>query len=245
MGILSHFFYPWGFLLQGLAIIHFIRRRPDNVWIWVILFLGPLGALIYIFAEVIPDAGMLGELFKVSSRRKRIHELEVMVRSNPSSGNYEELGDLYLENGKFIQARNAFDKAIAARSDTLDVFYRRGICALELNDALAAVPDLERVIRTSFDYDFHRAAGLLAHAYALTGQREQAEQLFRRATAASVSSETYFNFATLLAEEGRNAEAREWLQNILDKKAAMPGYQRRRNRKWFRLARQKMKQLPG
>ncbi|HEY4355665.1 MAG TPA: tetratricopeptide repeat protein [Acidobacteriaceae bacterium] len=245
MGFLSHLFYPWGLLLQGLAIIHFIRRRPDTFWIWIILFLGPIGALIYIFAEVIPDAGLLQQSFKVFSRRNRIGLLEAAIRSNPSAGNYEELGDLYLENGKFEQARSAFDKAVAARSDTLDVFYRRGICALELDDPIAAIPDLERVIRTSFDYDFHRAAGLLAHAYALTGQREQAEKLFQRATSASVSSETYLNFATFLASEGRNAEARQWLQSILDKKASVPGYQRRRDRKWFRLARQKMKQLPS
>ena len=101
MGILTHFFYPWGFLLQGLAIIHFIRRRPETYWLYVILFLGPLGALIYIFAEVIPDAGLLGQTFKVFSRRSRIGELERIIRSNPSAGNYEELGDLYLENGKF------------------------------------------------------------------------------------------------------------------------------------------------
>jgi len=34
-------------------------------WIFVILFLGPLGALIYILIEVIPDAGLLRTSFKV------------------------------------------------------------------------------------------------------------------------------------------------------------------------------------
>ena len=46
MGFSSSLFYPWGFLLQGLAIVHFIRRRPDNYWFYVILFLGPVGALL-------------------------------------------------------------------------------------------------------------------------------------------------------------------------------------------------------
>ncbi len=27
---LSHLFYPWGFILQGLAILHFVKRRPEN-----------------------------------------------------------------------------------------------------------------------------------------------------------------------------------------------------------------------
>jgi hypothetical protein len=148
-------------------------------WIFIILFLGPLGAAIYILVEVIPDAGLLGQSFKVFPRRKRIHELETMVRDNPSSGNYEELGDLYMDDGRLQPARVAFDKAIAARADTLDPFYRRGVCALLLGDAVAALPDLERVVAKEPDYDFHRAAGLLAHAYAQTGQKEKAEAFFR------------------------------------------------------------------
>jgi len=122
MGALSHLFYPWGFLLQGLAIFHFIRRRPDTWWIYVILFLGPIGALVYLFAEALPDIGLARQSFKVFPRRKRIRQLEIAIQDNPSAGNYEELGDLYIDDGKLPQAREAFNKAIAARSDTLDSF---------------------------------------------------------------------------------------------------------------------------
>jgi hypothetical protein len=245
MGFLSHLLFPWGLLLQVFAIVHFIRRRPDMYWIFIILFLGPLGAAIYILVEVIPDAGLLSQSFKVFPRRKRIQELETMVRDNPSSGNYEELGDLYMDDGRLQPARVAFDKAIAARADTLDPFYRRGVCALLLGNAAAALPDLERVVAKEPDYDFHRAAGLLAHAYAQTGQKEKAEALFRQATGASTSSETYLNFAAMLAAQGRTAEAREWAQKVLDKKPSMPAYLRRRERPWFRSARDILKKLPA
>src|SRR6201997_1991443 len=223
MGFLSHLFFPWGLLLQGFAIIHFIRRRPGIYWIYIILFLGPLGALIYIFVEAVPDIGLLRQSFKVFPRRKRISELETTVRDNPSSGNYEELGDLYMDDGRLQLARAAFDNAIAARADTLDPFYRRGVCALLLGDAPGALPDPERVVGNDPNYDFHRATGLLAHAYAQTGQKEKAEALFRRGTVTSTLSETYINFAELLASEGRNAEAREGAQKVLDKKPTMPG----------------------
>src|SRR5580693_8301335 len=203
MGFLSYLFYPWGIILQGLAIVHFIRRRPDNYWIFIILFLGPLGAIIYLLVEAVPDIGLVGQSFKVFPRRKRIRKLEAAIHDNPSAGNYEELGDLYMDDGNLTQARAAFDKAIAARADTLDPFYRRGVCAILLGDAAAALPDLERAVSKEPDYDFGRAAGLLAHAYALTGEKEKAEALFRQATTLSTSSETYLNFAALLASEGR------------------------------------------
>jgi hypothetical protein len=245
MGFLSHLLYPWGILLQGLAIFHFIRRRPNTYWIYIILFLGPLGAIVYLLAEALPDIGLVGQSFKVFPRRKRIGVLETAIRDNPSVGNYEELGALYMDDGRFDLARAAFDKAIAASGDTVDSFYRRGVCAIELCDAPGALPDLERVVRKEPDYDFNRAAGLLAYAYAQTGQKEKSEALFRQVTIKSTSSETYLNFADMLASDGRNAEAREWAQKVLDKGPTMPGYLRRLERPWFRRARKVLKQLPA
>ena len=33
-------FYPWGIVLQALAIVHFVRRRPQTYWIFIILMFG-------------------------------------------------------------------------------------------------------------------------------------------------------------------------------------------------------------
>jgi hypothetical protein len=245
MGFFTSLFYPWGIILQVVAIVHFIRRRPDGYWLWVILFLGPLGALIYIFVEVLPDAGLLRQSFKVFPRRSRIRELEAAILDNPSAGNYEELADLYLEDGNFGRARQCYDKAISSRTDSPDPFYRRGIAELEMGDFAAALPDLERVVGQDPKYDFHRAKGLLAHVYANTGNMDQAQNLFREAIQISTLSETYYNYATFLASQERYVEAREWAQRILAKKPTMPGYLKRRERPWFRRASGLLKRLPA
>ncbi|SRR5712692_2011327 len=244
MSSLLYFVYPWGIILQGLAIFHFIRRRPDTYWLWIILFGGGLGALVYIVAEVLPDAGLLRQSFKVFPRRRRIRELESAILDNPSAGNYEELADLYLEEGKFAQARQGYDKAISSRTDSPDPFYRRAVAAIHMGDFAAAVPDLERVVSQDAKYDFHRAAGLLAWAYANTGQPAKADALFQQVTRISTISETYYNYACFLTSQQRYAEAREWAQRILAKKPTMPGYLRRRERPWFRKANALLKRLP-
>ena len=236
MGSLIFLFFPWGLILQAIAIVHFIRRRPDGYWLWIIIFFGGLGALIYIAAEVIPDAGLARQSFKVFPRRRRIRELEAAILDNPSAGNYEELADLYLEEGNYARARQCYDKAISSRTDSADPFYRRGMAATFTGDFAAAVPDLERVVSQDPKYDFQRAAALLAHAYANTGQPDKAAALFQEVTKLSTSSETYYNYACFLASQQRNTEARVWAQRILDKKPTMPGYLRRRERPWFRKA---------
>ena len=235
MGLIG-LFYPWGFLLQALALFHFVRRRPDTFWVWVILIGGGLGALIYIAVEVVPDASLLRGSFQAFGRRRRIKELETAILDNPAVGNREELADLYLEEGNHARARELYDSIISPRTDSLDPFYRRGLAALGLEDYRAAAADLEHVVSKDPKYDFHRAIGLLAHALAHTGETARADALFQQATAISTLSETYYNYASFLTSQGRNAEAREWAQRILAKKPTMPRYLRRTERVWFRKA---------
>jgi len=243
MGSLLFFAFSWwGILLQAFAIIHFIRRRPDTFWLWIILIGGWLGALVYIAVEAIPDAGLLRQSFKVFPRRKRIRELEAAILDNPSAGNYEELGDLYLEEGKYAKSRQAYDKAISSRTDSLDPFYRRGVAAVMMGDFAAALPDLERVASTDPTYDFHRATGLLAHAYANTEHPDKADALFQEVVKTSTLSETYYNYASFLLAQNRKEEARNFARAILAKRPTMPGYLKRRERPWFRRANSLLKQ---
>ena len=126
MGSLLFFVFSWwGFLLQGIAIVHFIRRRPDTYWLFIILVGGWLGALVYIAVEVIPDAGLLRTSFQVFPRRKRIRELELAILDNPSAGNYEELGLLYLDDGNFSRARACYDKAISGQPEKSEILFQQ------------------------------------------------------------------------------------------------------------------------
>ena len=234
--------YPYGIVLQAIAILHFVRRRPETYWLWIILMFGGVGALIYIVVEVIPDVGLLRGTFQVFPRRKRIKELEGLVLDNPSIGNYEELGDLYLDDQQFAKARECFDRVLA-KTKSIDPFYRRALCAIALNDLAAAEADLERVVSEDPKYDYLRAAGLRAHVLAKLNQRDKAEALFADVLQTSTLSETQYNYACFLAAEGRKDDAREWAERILRKKATMPDYIRRRERPWFRKAKVLLKRL--
>jgi hypothetical protein len=242
---LSGLFYPWGFILQAVAILHFVRRRPETYWLWIILIGGGLGALVYIAAEVAPDASLLRGAFDAMGRRRRIRDLEATVLDNPSVGNLEELADQYLDDGRFARAR-------AVRPG-----HRVGACGLTPS-VLSSRPRRSRARRfhgrsgrsgtrrvEGSEVRLPSAIGLLAHAHARAGDPDKADALFRDATAISTLSETYYNYATFLAGRQRKAEAREWAGRILAKKPTMPRYLRRRERRWFRKARALLKQLPA
>ena len=226
--------FSWGFVLQALALVHFFRRRPEGYWFFVIMFLPTVGALIYFVVEVVPDFDLLRGMFQRRARRRRIDDLRRIVQENSAIGNIEELADLSFDEGQFAKARELYDKVLASSQVTsVDPYYRRGLSAIGLGDAAAAVPDLEHVVASEPKYDIYRAAGLLAHAYALAGRHEQAEAQFKAATDLSTLSETYYNYAAFLLSQQRPAEAREWVEKILAKKTTMPRFARRRERPWF------------
>jgi hypothetical protein len=244
-------FYPYGIILQAVALVHFVQRRPNTYWLWIILMGGGVGALVYIFVEILPDARLLHGAYQVFPRRKRIKQLEALIFDNPSIGNYEELGDLYLDDGKFAKARACFDRVLSSSSPaspdpagTIDPLYRRALTEIALDDFAAAAADLEKVVALDPKYDYQRAAGLRALALARLGDRDRADALFAEVLRTSTLSETQYNYASFLADTGRAAEAREWAERITRKKATMPDYIRRRERPWFRKTAALLKRLP-
>ena len=238
-----NYLYPWGYIIQILALVHAVRRRPESYWYFIILIGGMVGALAYIVIEVIPDVGLAREAFVGMGRKSRIRVVETTILDNPSAANYEELGDLLFDQKQFAEARNAYDKSIHVRSDSVHAFYRRGHCAAELGDFAGALKDLEYVVGTDQKYDFYRAAALLAHVYANIGQPEDADAWFVEATRYSTTSETMFNYASFLKAQGRKEEAKEWAERILSKQRTMPRYLQRLERPWARKTTTLVKEL--
>src|SRR5207244_4850630 len=161
MSELRHLFPSWGFLLQILAILHFLRRRPESYWFFIIFFGGFLGASVYILVEILPDLGLLRDTMQGFGRRSRIQKVETDILDNPSAANYEELGELYKDQGQYGKGREAFTNAIAARSDSIYTFYSRSLCSLAMYDFAVEVNVLERVVVADRRYDYFIAAVVL------------------------------------------------------------------------------------
>ena len=185
-------------------------------------------------------------MFQGFGRKSRIHIVETQILDNPSAANYEELGELFTKIRKQFEksARGVYECTIAARSDfpfTRFTIERRRL--LGSNDFAAAIPDLERVVGSDRKFDYYRAAGLLADAYAQTGQLERAGQLYVDVAQFSTTTETLYNYAYFLKLAGRREESREWAQKLLAKKRTLPRYMQRYERPWFRKGKALSKEL--
>jgi hypothetical protein len=239
----SYFFWPWAIVLQVLAAIHLIRRGGNYLWFWIILAGGGLGAAAYIVIEVVPDLGLLREAMARRGRKALIQKTEAAVEENPSAGNLEDLGELYFDQGEFPKAREAFNRAIAARADSTHTFYRRGQCALAMKDFSAAIEDLERVYAADAKFDYYNAAASLAYAHGQAGNAGRADALFEFVAPYTTNLETLYRHACFLKAQNRAEDARAAAQRILDKKKTLPRYMQRRQRPWFQRASALLKEL--
>jgi hypothetical protein len=109
MGGLSFLIYPWGFIIQGIALWYFVKLRPENYWLFGIVFGGVLGAGVYMIVEVIPDLGLLRGALQGFGKRSRIRALEIQILDNPSAGNLEELAELNFEQKNYRKALEALE----------------------------------------------------------------------------------------------------------------------------------------
>jgi hypothetical protein len=245
MGVLGHLIYPWGLIVQGVALWHFVKRRPEGYWLWIIIFGGVLGAGVYVVAEMIPDLGLLHGTFEGFGRKSRIQTLEAQILDNPSVGNLEELAELYFDNRDYGKALESLNRAIAARSDSPHAFYLRAKAALGMDNYSGAIPDLEYVVGKDVKFDYYRATGLLGDAYAKVGDLEKAAYYFAPAVQYSTTPEMLYNYANYLKVSGRKEEAQNWAKKLVAKKKTLPRYMQRVERPWFRKGKSLEKELAG
>jgi hypothetical protein len=232
-----------GFIFQLIAIVHCAKQGRDRYWIWILLIGGLLGVAAYVIIEVLPEWTQMKRKFTAPARRKRIAMLRAMIRDNPSAGNYEQLGELLVQQRKWSEARDAFDRAIASRADSLDPFYWRGVSAFELDDDDAAVRDLQYVVDREPKYDYSKARCLLGRALARSGRTAEAAMSFDRLVESTTASESLVAAAEFYAANRRADRARELVESILARRETMPAYQKRRDRAAFRAARKLRRKL--
>src|SRR5258708_14638009 len=116
MGGLSSLIYPWGFVVQGVALWHFVKRRPEGYWLWIIIFGGVLGAGAYVVVEMIPDLGLLRGTFQGFGRRSRIQNLEIQILDNPSAGDLEGMAEVFFWQKKNTKTAGLLNTASFPRN---------------------------------------------------------------------------------------------------------------------------------
>ncbi len=242
---MAYFLNPWslGVLLQALMIVHFFRNRPEGYWFYVIIFLGPIGAVVYFFVEVLPGFNWKLPVFERWERGRRKEWLEKLVSESPSQEALCELAWIRGKDGDHVRAIELFGEALRRDPEDLESLFGRSLSAMETKDFASAVQDLTALAKADPNYRLQEGNLTLAEAYEELGEPDKAAQVYRSILKRSQVSQAYFGLGQLLANQGEIGQAREMMQEIIMKQAGLPRYLRRPERPWVWRARRFLKML--
>jgi len=238
-------FSAWnlGFIFQVLMLVHFFRTRPEYYWFFVILFLGPLGALVYFAVEVVP--GLRAEMPVIDrfKRKRRRQWLETMVAETPTQEACADLAKIYAGEDRYPEAIDLYTRALALDPEDPDSLHGRGSCFAATCELEKAVNDLEAVVAIDPSHAFHGAHIELAETYMALGRTDDAAAAYEAILGRTTVSRAYYGYGKLLAQRGDKDRARKMMREILAKQAALPRYLRRQERPWLRQAKAFLKEL--
>jgi len=241
------YFYYIVLALNIFCVIHMIRRGTVNRWIWLVIFIPVVGALVYIFYEVLPNRRIntakidLNGLFNPGSKIKK---LEDEMRFTDTFANKVKLADAYLASGYTDKAIELYESSLAG------AFVENEYVIAQLVVAYYEKQEYEKVIEMAKKIyklpQFPRSKAHLLYAKALenTGNMEQAEAEFKLMKGRFSYFQQRYEYGLFLVRAGRDQEAANVFTDMLNEERHLSSVERRTSREWFAKAKDELRKIP-
>jgi hypothetical protein len=248
LGIL--FFGGWnlwsvGAIFQVLMIVHFFRNRPEYYWLFVIFFLGPIGAAGYFVVEVMPGMRWKLPVFERWERSRRKQWYEKLVKESPSQEALGQLAAICALEGNHSRAVELYADALERDPGDHECRYGRARSYMAAQNYDGAVQDLSVIVASEPHFKMHAAQLALAQSYEALARPAEAAGVYRSVLDRNPVSAANFGLGKILAEEGDTKEARRLLAEVVSKQTGLPRYLRRQERPWVAKAKKLLKSLPA
>jgi hypothetical protein len=248
MGFLF-FYYPYLYLAQGAFMIWMLtdayRRRAEQFWYWVIIFVPGLGAWAYFFAVKSGDFRRfhLNQNFFLFPSRPSLSELRYRSEQVPTLANHLALGERLIEKEEFEQAVPPLQAALKREPEHSRVLYCLALCHTRQGQPDLALPLLEKLLQGEPRWSNYIAWHLLIEARCDAGDSEGALANCRELVRLSPTLQHRCLLAEYLLHKGLHEEARSLLEQSLQDHYFTPRPIRWRNRRWASRARRLQKQV--
>ena len=223
-------------VFQIIMLIHALRNRE---WLWAFfIFIGSgLGAFWYYFSIYRnSSSGMSGFELPGAQSRRRIKELQAQIHHLDHAYHHFQLGDVYFQKGKLVEAEKCYRAALEREPNDIDARAHLGQCLLRQKRPAEARPLLDAVCRENYKHDYGHT--LMAYAETLTALNESdaAFDIWQHVVQNHSYARAKVQFAELCLARKQTDLARAQLEDVIKDDAHAPSFQRRRDRVWVRRA---------
>lgn len=231
-------YYYIGIALQIVAIIHALKTGRNN-WIYLLIFLPGIGAIVYFFMELLPEitnGNFSRGLKKRFFPNQEVNEWQRKVQISDSITNKLGLSNAYAN-------QKQYDKAIELSLGCLQGHYsddpaillqlaRQYFYSGQYKESLAYFDQLyaKNTARISIVED----ELLYVRAQEGIGETELADKGYQRVIRNHHSLEARYYYGLFLKKQNRKDDAREQFQAVRSEIRLLPRYLRKRNAGWLR-----------
>jgi hypothetical protein len=233
-----------GFLLSlAMAILlcwHAVRTGRDSMWLWIILMLQPLGGLVYIALNIVPDifGGATARRISTAAREtldphREYREAKIACEETPTVRNQSRLATAAMHMGHFAEAEQLYGAAAqGVHADDPVLLLGRANALLELDRPAEALEVLEKLGNDAAHGRTPAAAMALGRAYDALGRVQEADTALQWAAERLPGFEGLARYAAFMARHGRRDEAREIVKELDLRLAKLRGQFRKEALVW-------------
>jgi len=233
-GMAGGIFFIIGTIFQVWMFVDALRRR-EYVWA-VLIFLFSVFTAAFYFLMVYRTAGPVGALsgFELpgAADRRQIARLKADIHHLDKAHQHQQLGDIYLNQGKLGEAEKCYRAAYERDPNDEDIRAHFGACLARQGKPQEALPLLQGVCATNPKHDYGYTLMTLAEAQAAAGQTDAAMTTWRQVLALYQYSRARVQFAELLAKAGAKDEAIRNLDEVISDAGFAPKFQRKSEAVW-------------
>jgi hypothetical protein len=227
-----------------LCGIHVVRTGRELYWLWILVIAGPLGALIYFFAIIVPElaggrtARHVGKAARQALDPNRDYRNALTaLEDTPTIGNRMRLARAAEALGRWDDAETQWAQcAIGQGAEDTAILLGHAHALLELDRWQEALARLERVKALGREGETPTAVLAFARAYEGLGRNDEADAAFRFAADRVPGLEGGARYVMFMARTGRRADAEVGFSEIERRLAKIAGPLRAEARVWRDMA---------
>ncbi len=238
-------YYPVFLVLVIICIVHAYKTGRSN-WIYLLIFLPGIGALVYFFLEILPEirhGDFVPNLKSLVNPNYKVAQWETQLRHTDTIYNRLNLALALEQRGVYPRAielvKSCLDDVLYAKDPNIilqsaRLYFKNGQYTESLSAFEKAWP-LQPVNLRKMEDELIYARSLEAG-----GNLPQAEETYHRIIRIHQSLEAMYWYGMYLKTQNRREEARRQFQSVREEIRLYPRYARRRYAEWARLSRREM-----
>ena len=235
-------------LVQIAFAVHVVRTGREIYWIFIIIFLPAIGCLIYFVTQVMPELGQNRGLRMAGSGlaraidpqrelRRRKEELAVV----DTIENRVKLAEECIAAELGTDAIELLEPCLRGGNENdPNILLTLAQAQFSAGQYQAAKETMEHLIAANPTFKSHDGHLLYARTLEALDLKERTLKEYESLAASYPGEEARVRYGMLLQRIGQTEKARQMFTESLSRAKRAPGYYRKKEREWLKLARQNL-----